>query len=386
MKLSKIVFTQCVRAALLVAVQFSAALCNAHDEQVHERLTLSAANSSENLKAFLRDSLGENNEPFSTSPMLVWYPPPAGTTWPTSGYPPLAWLTRGAYWEDIQTYGTIPKPLRSMDHFYTLLPKPVRGLTDESEPFVVGSWLFPGGIVNSFNWGSEKGVLGPYWGLTSVGQNTETWQDARDYQLAALTSSSKAIRDENTAHMLYALGHVLHLNQDLSQPDHVRNDNHFDKTRLGCCGITESPEEPVWTSEVVGTGSETHSVAGNSGSFSLDKSGTNPGINPDGYNLFLRSKICNPSLQDRTLLISWNINWNNVETGSGTLGALGVVNGELAWIHITTDSESGSDSPINEITIPAGSVTDIEIQIGVALWGGASGSAHVDGSFTIALP
>ncbi len=29
------------------------------------------------------------------------------------------------------------------------------------------------------------------------------------------------------AHMFYAMGHILHLNQDLSQPDHVRNDEHL---------------------------------------------------------------------------------------------------------------------------------------------------------------
>ena len=45
--------------------------------------------------------------------------------------------------------------------------------------------------------------------------------------MAALTNSMQDARNENMALMLYTLGHVLHLNQDLSSPDHVRNDNHF---------------------------------------------------------------------------------------------------------------------------------------------------------------
>jgi hypothetical protein len=54
----------------------------------------------------------------------------------------------------------------------------------------------------------------------------DSWQDARVYELLALTSSKRQDRDEQLALMLYALGHVLHLNQDMSQPEHVRNDQH----------------------------------------------------------------------------------------------------------------------------------------------------------------
>lgn len=142
----------------------------------------------------------------------------------------LTWIMRGAYYEDKQEYNKIE--LRSFDHFYTLRAQNGIGdarrapLTDE-----VKGWL-PSSLVHSFAWASQRNIVGPSIPLgflgsgASVGPNTETWQNARDYQLAALTSPSKAARDQNLAHTLYALGHVLHLNQDLSQPDHVRNDAH----------------------------------------------------------------------------------------------------------------------------------------------------------------
>src|ERR1041385_2152433 len=125
-------------------------------------------------------------------------------------------------------YADLHLQLRVPNHFYTLRPQMIAGrvlpLTDKSETFR----FLPDSLNNSFDWATQAGILGPVSAtIGSVGPNTETWQDARNYQYASLTSPSQVVRDENLAHMLYALGHVLHLNQDLSSPDHVRNDNHF---------------------------------------------------------------------------------------------------------------------------------------------------------------
>jgi len=202
-------------------------LCRGHNEHLHERITGAAAYSSWAFSAYLYENLGWNNFPYLRGPLMVFYPPPAGATWSAFGYDPIEWLTMGAYWEDMTLYGG--NTLRSVDHFYTLkLPKPVKGLTDDSEgPLTsLGVHALPSGITNSFAWASQRGIAGPIL-FAPVGPNTETWQNARDYQLAAVTSASYATRMANFAHMLFALGHVLHLNQDLSQPDHVRNDNHY---------------------------------------------------------------------------------------------------------------------------------------------------------------
>jgi len=54
------------------------------------------------------------------------------------------------------------------------------------------------------------------------------------------------MRDENLAKTLDALGHVLHLNQDLSSPDHVRNDNHYSKTWIEEYGRDNYGKNPQW--------------------------------------------------------------------------------------------------------------------------------------------
>ena len=64
-----------------------------------------------------------------------------------------------------------------------------------------------------------------YWGILSE-QRSYRWATARAYELNALTNTSSIGRETNLAAMLFYLGHVIHLNQDLTVPAHVRNDNH----------------------------------------------------------------------------------------------------------------------------------------------------------------
>ena len=137
------------------------------------------------------------------------------------------WLVMGSEMEDEQGYG-FPPHQRCVDHFYTVAPErtpgQAPGLTDNSEPWYAFGYL-PKGIVNSFVWASQEPVLG----VRSVGPNVYKWDDARQYEFAALTSTNQSARDTNMASLFYTLGHVLHLNQDLTSPDHVRNDNHYYK-------------------------------------------------------------------------------------------------------------------------------------------------------------
>ena len=107
---------------------------------------------------------------------------------------------------------------RCLAHFYNPY-KPYHYLTD---PIAVSG-------RDSFEWASTGESFSPHWSLnkSSPGANEESWGKARQYYLQALTNSSKAGRDENMAHTFYALGKVSHLLQDLSQPEHVRNDAHL---------------------------------------------------------------------------------------------------------------------------------------------------------------
>jgi len=150
----------------------------------------------------------------------------------------------------MQIYGHIPYTTytfipRALDHFYTVMPYrtpgQVIGLTDASEPWY-NPFGLPSGITNSFVWGSQNGIQGPAF----IGTNDYNWPCARAYEFAALTNSLQSDRNENMALMLYALGHVLHLNQDLTSPDHARNDNHFSKAYIEDYGNAHFTQNSQW--------------------------------------------------------------------------------------------------------------------------------------------
>lgn len=64
------------------------------------------------------------------------------------------------------------------------------------------------------------------WSLSSVGDQEWSWNDAREYYFKALTSPTKTERDENWAKTFRALGQIMHLLQDSTNPAHVRDDPH----------------------------------------------------------------------------------------------------------------------------------------------------------------
>lgn len=82
-------------------------------------------------------------------------------------------------------------------------------------------------ISNSGLAGNDSAI---YWSLTPLGQQFPggqwSWNDAREYYFKALTSPTKAERDENWGKTFRALGQVMHLLQDSANPSHVRNDPH----------------------------------------------------------------------------------------------------------------------------------------------------------------
>jgi hypothetical protein len=76
--------------------------------------------------------------------------------------------------------------------------------------------------------GTASGRPGPDWSLEPSeipGQNY-SYRDAREYLLKGLTEPGKTDREKNLAKAFYALGHVLHVLQDLAVPQHTRNDAH----------------------------------------------------------------------------------------------------------------------------------------------------------------
>ena len=121
-------------------------------------------------------------------------------------------------------------------------PNPIQGGVTEG-------WRFLRHFFNPIN---QHG-LGPYpssliWGLEQSGdipgQNYSyySYKDAREYYLNSLTLQNPNSREASLAKMFYALGHVIHLIQDLASPQHTRNDPH------GFGSLYE-----IWTDQVVYT-------------------------------------------------------------------------------------------------------------------------------------
>jgi len=119
------------------------------------------------------------------------------------------WLIAGSIDEDAPD-------TRCLAHFYN--PIGTHYLTD---PITVSG-------RDSFEWASAGTSFTPLMGAKpSPGTNQESWVKAREYYYDSLTKSSKTDREANLAHTFYAIGKVSHLLQDLSQPEHVRNDAHM---------------------------------------------------------------------------------------------------------------------------------------------------------------
>ena len=113
--------------------------------------------------------------------------------------PPDEWIAWGARDEDIPFF-------RTLNHFYD--PPHDRGLT-----------------VPLYS-----GTRAPDWALEDTGPldgQGHSYRDARDAFYAGLTLAGRGSRERELGHTFYAIGHVIHLIQDVSGPEHTRNDAHL---------------------------------------------------------------------------------------------------------------------------------------------------------------
>ncbi len=125
------------------------------------------------------------------------------------------WLSIGGKYEDKPPgwYNKIPY-LRSVNHFHDPITK--QGFSG-----FWGTSLFDG--TSSVLW--SQWPLGAQT-LQVLGTGNYSWFDARDYFYRALTSPDKTTRDKNFADTFRGLGQVMHLVEDVSVPEHTRNDAH----------------------------------------------------------------------------------------------------------------------------------------------------------------
>ena len=84
-----------------------------------------------------------------------------------------------------------------------------------------GLAVAPGGGLSAPDWALGLQGRGP-----NADQNRFSILDARIYQLAFLTGSTRVERERNMALLFRTLGQVTHVLQDMAQPQHTRNDPH----------------------------------------------------------------------------------------------------------------------------------------------------------------
>jgi hypothetical protein len=201
--------------------------CVGHEKEVHKEITDAAttyvASNSQGYISFINTI----SDPTGISLSLT----------DLGGAPktPKEWMTFGSFHEDDIDAPGDAGGIRSVNHFYDPFTK--QGLSD---------WPFPNfaGVLgqNSFFWAStaecpgiDIKIVGP-WVLPIYNTGTyNVWSfpDARQYQWRGLTEADPNARSKGLANMFRALGQVVHLLQDASQPQHVRNEQHLSFAKFG---------------------------------------------------------------------------------------------------------------------------------------------------------
>jgi hypothetical protein len=123
------------------------------------------------------------------------------------------WLQRGGLFEDLPwnpPFDFTPPYLRSVNHFHN--PITDRGFSG----FAFGVLLSGD---SSVRW-AQKPLQ------TQDPGGHYSWNDARSYLYDALTIRNKTLRERYFAETFRALGQLMHLVQDASVPEHVRDDFH----------------------------------------------------------------------------------------------------------------------------------------------------------------
>ncbi len=141
---------------------------------------------------------------------------------------------------DLEDNSVPPKDeggLRSLNHFYDPLDNTYgKGLSDSLgfTPLGLSGDKRESVGTNSFAWGSISNCIGInfpgerfltwHLGANINTSNIWSWQDARYYEWRGLTATNQLDRQTNLDNMFRSVGQVMHLLEDTSQPQHVRNE------------------------------------------------------------------------------------------------------------------------------------------------------------------
>ena len=206
--------------ALVVVAASACGLAAAHEVSIHQRMSQKAAANARFFARFLADS-GLTDVPLVTRGDMrrriqSAYRPVGGSAVIEENNDFLAGAVGDA--PDVIRLGSILEDggARTCNHFFTP--------TDST----TGIRLTGGGSAALCE---AQSLVGDYtdartWALESAG-NTFGWNAALESYWGWLTLPDREARESALVDMLIALGQVIHLLQDLSAPDHTRNDDHL---------------------------------------------------------------------------------------------------------------------------------------------------------------
>lgn len=129
---------------------------------------------------------------------------------PIKGLRALEWIKMGSELEDSGDLIQFANGrARSLNHFHAPnRPLAEAGLTDIKTG------------ISAIRWAQD----GPH----QIGKGSEdwSWQAVRSHYYDYLTAPTQSVKDDCQVKLLKGLGYQMHLIQDMSQPNHVRNDTH----------------------------------------------------------------------------------------------------------------------------------------------------------------
>ncbi len=187
-----------IKTLLLLTLIFigSVSICYSLETDIHEDLNEYIARNTLNgfsINDYLINTLGiENGVDESYNAHQIWW-----------------WIRNGGLFEDIPIWYMLYR--RSVNHFHN-------PITDQGFSGIWGTGILSG--LSSIQWSQHQLTIQDPGGFYS-------WHDVREYYYLALTDNNKTLRDTNYADMFRGLGQLMHLVQDLSVPEHARDDGHY---------------------------------------------------------------------------------------------------------------------------------------------------------------
>lgn len=180
----------------LASVGFGYALETDTHEQINEKIAKTEINDFA-LDRYLHDNIDPSGIVMNLGNLWVW-----------------EWLRDGGKYEDIPVW--YMKYLRSVNHFHN----PLVPVGDAGFSGIWGTGFLEG--ESAVAW-SQKAAT------TQSPGGQYSWYDARENFYNALTAGNATAREEAFADTFRGLGQLMHLVQDMSVPEHTRDDGHYRK-------------------------------------------------------------------------------------------------------------------------------------------------------------